>query len=349
MPSPTDNTPAPVSVANPLTIVVEGQHQVCTSFEAVRTFLFSLRTVYVDLATTNAKARIPERDAKLRLGHALNQVRPRFPYGQWETLLDAMNLNRKTTESAMRVARHFTDPDGRLDPAKVEAARAKLPEHNPSTLTLGQSDSAPPASQISFEGLKSLASLVGDRAARMRELASLGTAPAGNVPRGTFPDSMPVEDGFRLPDEREPSESDDDDDLDTSALLGVHDVQGRAGTLHPTSGERLESRSFGPVGSGEHGERGDGPQNRPSSMPTGSVGAGVAGSESQRAGGHQQLTLIELYQVAERARVTLDRLDVIAERMPDNRRARLESLLQELAGLGTEFGGAASTNNGEAA
>lgn len=67
---------------------------------------------------------IAERDAKLRLGHALNKLRPQFPHGRWDDFLASVPLNRKTANFAMRVARDFADGSGRFDRVRFEQARA---------------------------------------------------------------------------------------------------------------------------------------------------------------------------------------------------------------------------------
>lgn len=62
------------------------------------------------------------RDAQLRLGRALVQVRAQVPAGArgvWEKLVDALGLNLRTVQACMRRAERFTDEHGRLDVERV--------------------------------------------------------------------------------------------------------------------------------------------------------------------------------------------------------------------------------------
>ncbi|MFZ2875440.1 MAG: hypothetical protein WAZ94_13285 [Phycisphaerales bacterium] len=63
------------------------------------------------------------RDQRVKLGIALNAVRPSVAHGQWEAYVDRCGLHKRTAERCMRIAA-FAGPDGTIDMARVPAAVA---------------------------------------------------------------------------------------------------------------------------------------------------------------------------------------------------------------------------------
>ena len=64
------------------------------------------------------------RDASLRLGRAMMQVKGQVPHGDWLGVVHAMGINQRTMQACMRRARKFADEQGRLDLGRVNEAKS---------------------------------------------------------------------------------------------------------------------------------------------------------------------------------------------------------------------------------
>jgi hypothetical protein len=128
------------------------------------------------------------RDARLRLGRALLQVKAQVKHGEWTEFYDRVGVNERTAQAVMRVAAAFSDEKGQLNVQAVKDAVARQP--NPYRGTDLNLDPA----RISFTGLR-----------------TLSRAPSENRTAVRFSEGANV----RVPDiEPDDEEGEDDSDLD---------------------------------------------------------------------------------------------------------------------------------------
>lgn len=75
-------------------------------------------------ATVGRKAaQLAERDAAMKLGAVLVQLKRQVPHGEWTLMYARLGLHRKRAQACIRLAA-VTGPDGRMKPDTLEQARA---------------------------------------------------------------------------------------------------------------------------------------------------------------------------------------------------------------------------------